>query len=119
MAIEIELVSPENYSNPVSVESAFLENNQKIKEAFAETFSRINTSGDNFLRTDLDMNHYRIINVGDSPFVTRSEIGIALAGELRKSDNGDLEYRPPGASVFSVLFTNAELSSGDITTLMW
>lgn len=112
MAIDIQLTTPSNYSNPVSVEAAFLRNNEAIKVAFEEALSR-NGGERNFLWTDLDFNGNDILNVGAHPFLTQKDLVVAQVGSVVKNTaTNSIEYINQDGFV-TTLFTADELRGED------
>jgi len=109
MAIEVTLQNPNNASNPVALEAVIAENNAAIAEAFLKVLSR-EESETNFMLVDLDLNGNNLLNVGDSPFIKKSDVGAIEVGEVRRNPTtDDLEYRASGAGTYTTLYSKAEL----------
>lgn len=112
MSIEIELVLPNNASNPISLEQAIRTNNERIVEAFEKAFSRFDDDTNNFLFTDLDMNGRALLNVGESAFLTLGNLERLEVGQLRVNpETLALEYMRPGSSTYDVLFELEQIRS--------
>lgn len=110
MSIELELSTPSNASNPTSLEEVIQSNNEAIKAALLKAVSREGGSL-NYMWADLDLNGYRLLNVGESDFLTARDVAEIQAGQFRVNESTeDLEYKGPDDGDFIILYTKASLT---------
>lgn len=114
MSIDIALQDADNASLPTGLEGVVKENNDILEEALKKALNRESSDGPNFMLVDLDMNGFRILNLGrpTSPtdLVRLQDVSVIKAGEFRRNpDTGDLEYKIDGYDNWQILYTFAEL----------
>lgn len=114
MSIDIALNDADNASLPTGLEAVIKANNDIIEEALKKGLNRESSEGPNFMLVDLDMNSFRILNVGEprgpNDLVRRRDVSLIQAGIFRKNDTtGALEISVDGGQSFTVLFELEEL----------